>query len=466
MNAKIKPLKGDQLNLLSLVPVPISQAVRGQQECFSDRTLDPAYWDKVRSRCEQGICEFCYAENQPGSLVIDRYCQRCFTALTAGQPPGYCPSWWQPRFTKGKKTGESLHHASFFDPKTLTIIPQDSSIDEDVIELGSLGVLDGIRHTSQRAFCHVPSVRVQELARTARSKRHQAMQAEIELKDSCICGKCGDDHVIELGSLGKDSCTCGKCGDDHVIELGSLGKDSYLCKKCGDVGGLVLDRYCKDCFANLTTSSPVGVCSGFLDGENFWHQPTFYCPETLQVLDIAGYSAMLFQTAQKDPNQESELGSESSAPLVKDPNQESELGSENSAPLVKDPNQESELGSESSAPLAKDPNQESELGSESSAPLAKDPNQENELGSEYSAVQPHYLMKLELGQTRDCRNFNGHWIGSIECKPIKGRPYYYWRHYVVRDSGKKTRVSPYLGSVWNKALNKLAQLQNKRLSLG
>jgi hypothetical protein len=369
MNAKIKhPLKGDQLSLLSLVPVPISQAVRGQQKCFHDRELDPAYWDKVRSRCERGICEFCYAENQPGSLVIDRYCQRCFTALTAGQPPGYCPSWWQPRYVGGKKTGESLHRASYFDPKTLTVIPQDSSIEE----LGSLEVVGSNGRPSQRLFHPDPNVRTNQLKRTAKSKALEVSQAKIEPKDSCICEQCGDSSLSSL----------------------------------------VVDRYCVGCFENLTAGSPVGVCRGWLDAGNLWHQPTFYDPETLDVLDITGHTTMLQRSA------------------------------------------------------AKDPNSPSELESESSALLAKDPNRENELGSEYSAVQPHYLVKLELGQTRDCRNFNGHWIGSIECKPIKGRPYYYWRHYVVRDSGKKTRVSPYLGSVWNKALNKLAQLQNKRLSLG
>jgi hypothetical protein len=135
-----------------VLPPPKVSAVRGAQECFHPRNVDPSYWDKVRSRCERGICEFCYGENQPGSLIIDRYCQRCFSALTAGQPPGYCPSWWQPRYVGGKKTGESLHSDSYFDPKTLTIIPQDSSIDERVIELGSLEAVGVNGRQSQRLF--------------------------------------------------------------------------------------------------------------------------------------------------------------------------------------------------------------------------------------------------------------------------------------------------------------------------
>jgi hypothetical protein len=54
-----------------------------------------------------------------------------------------------------------------------------------------------------------------------------------------------------------------------------------------------------------------------------------------------------------------------------------------------------------------------------------------------------------------CSSIDPTWLGAIERKTIKGRQYYYWRHF----KGRK-RASTYLAATWVKVLPRLARLQS------
>jgi hypothetical protein len=82
-----------------------------------------------------------------------------------------------------------------------------------------------------------------------------------------------------------------------------------------------------------------------------------------------------------------------------------------------------------------------ELGSIGESKIVIDPN---------SACVP-----CPVNNWLECSSIKPLWLGSIERKEIKGRPYYYWRRY----RGKR-RLSSYLSGDWDKALQKLAQLQS------
>lgn len=65
-----------------------------------------------------------------------------------------------------------------------------------------------------------------------------------------------------------------------------------------------------------------------------------------------------------------------------------------------------------------------------------------------------------------CKSINPDWIGEIEIKTVKKRQYYYWRRYVAGSRfSSRRKVSEYLGPIdnWEKAIDKLAQKQAKRL---
>jgi hypothetical protein len=62
-----------------------------------------------------------------------------------------------------------------------------------------------------------------------------------------------------------------------------------------------------------------------------------------------------------------------------------------------------------------------------------------------------------------CSAIDARWVGGIEQKTINSRQYYYWRHQVAGSFGKRRKASDYLGSTWEKAIERLRQKQNQRL---
>jgi hypothetical protein len=146
--------------------------------------------------------------------------------------------------------------------------------------------------------------------------------------------------------------------------------------------------------------------------------------------------------------------------------------------------------------LEREPNRWSPhfYGPVSALPLCQDfddlfpvaPNQECELGAinvslspvapRNTPIEPLAIVPAlapnqdsELGAINVTRPAPGKWIaaalvvpdcqGSIEYKAVKGRFYYYWRKSTAGFSGRR-RESIYLGANWEKAIAKLAKLQN------
>jgi hypothetical protein len=323
------------------MPTKLKEPLVGQQMAFELIECNPIYWDKVADRCKRGICEFCYSENLPGSLLVDRYCERCFVALTAGQPAGFITGWRQPTYANGEKAGDHWHASQFYDPATIKLGSEKSAPDPNPF-------------TERRKAA-------EKLLETHRVRYREKLAKKTSAK---------------LSELGSESSAPDPNPED---ELGSDELSAF-------------DIVNNKVWANVQRI-----------------KGAIYVKKLVPLIGL--------MMAQK-------YGTDREV-LVLDPNQETELGSE-----VPD----------------------------------KDPNSSIELGSEYDNVQPHYLVKLEVRQSRDCRNFNAGWVGSIECKPVKSHPYYYWRHYQTTESGGTKRASPYLGGNWHKALNKLAQLQSRRLS--
>jgi hypothetical protein len=84
--------------------------------------------------------------------------------------------------------------------------------------------------------------------------------------------------------------------------------------------------------------------------------------------------------------------------------------------------------------------------------LKKSPNSSPELGDFLPPLPGKYL---------SCRKIKHGWVGSIECKTIKGKQYYYWRRRKKKNFGESILASDYLASTWRKALERLDRLQSK-----
>jgi hypothetical protein len=117
------------------------------------------------------------------------------------------------------------------------------------------------------------------------------------------------------------------------------------------------------------------------------------------------------------------------------------------------------------ADLEKSPNSSPELGDfsgniddpqklVSTSDSQKSPNCCDELGDFLPPLPGKYL---------SCRKIKHGWVGSIECKTIKGKQYYYWRHRKKGNFGDSTLASDYLGSTWKKSLKTLDRLQSQRM---
>lgn len=323
------------------MPAKLEKPPVGQQMAFEFIECHPSYWDKVADRCARGICEFCYSENLPGSLLVNRYCERCFIALTAGQPAGFVTGWKQPTYPNGEKAGDHWHQPEFYDPAT--------------IKLGFVRPAPDPSPFAERRKAAENLLEIQQAKfRQTLAKRQRAKLSAPNSESFALDPNSGDE-------LGADELSSFDIANTEAPEYIPRVKRSLFIEKL-----------------------------------------------------VPAIESMMVHIHQTDREA-----------------------------------------------LALDPSQT--LREETKVP-DKDPNSSAELGSEYEKVQNHYLTKLEVRQSRDCRNFNSYWVGSIECKPVKSRPYYYWRHYRPTESGGARRASTYLGGHWHKALNKLAQLQNQRLS--
>jgi hypothetical protein len=111
-------------------------------------------------------------------------------------------------------------------------------------------------------------------------------------------------------------------------------------------------------------------------------------------------------------------------------------------------------------PTPIDPKPAEDLGSKS--PLF---GRLEELGKPWEeTIDPKTAENLGSKGYLKCSAIDSRWVGGIEQKTINNRQYYYWRHQVAGAFGKHRKASEYLGSSWEKAIERLRTKQEKWLS--